>query len=140
MQPQGRTTAVTVGAEEDHSLAPPPHPPPTPQHHKTHHGYQDRRDSHQPSEPYETRQDSHQASEPSRSRRDSYQPRRRSHQPRRHLHHDWTTDLPNTEHVRFFRETDWGATPLGPLEHWDPTLRLYTRMLLADSRPACLWW
>jgi hypothetical protein len=53
---------------------------------------------------------------------------------------DWTDDLPNTDHVRFFRETNWGETDLGPLVNWDPVLRLYTRMVLADSRAACLWW
>ncbi|KAF3040586.1 hypothetical protein E8E11_005475 [Didymella keratinophila] len=35
--------------------------------------------------------------------------------------HDWTEDLPKTDHVRFFRETDWS-------------------FVLADSRAACLWW
>ena len=53
---------------------------------------------------------------------------------------DWTRDLPQTDHVRFFRSTDWGSTKLGPLKTWDSTLRIYTRMLFADSRAACLWW
>ncbi|KAH6530217.1 hypothetical protein HBI81_097810 [Parastagonospora nodorum] len=54
--------------------------------------------------------------------------------------HDWTEDLPKTEHVRFFRNTDWAATCLGPLKSWSPTLRVFTGFVLADSRAACLWW
>lgn len=54
--------------------------------------------------------------------------------------HDWTEDLPKTEHVRFFRETDWSQSSLGPLKTWSPTLRLFTGFVLADSRAACLWW
>jgi signal transduction histidine kinase len=54
--------------------------------------------------------------------------------------HDWTADLPQTEHIRFFRNTDWSSTPLGPLKGWSPTLRLFTGFVLADSRAACLWW
>ncbi|KAF2707300.1 hypothetical protein K504DRAFT_384535 [Pleomassaria siparia CBS 279.74] len=52
----------------------------------------------------------------------------------------WTLDLPDTEHVRFFRATDWAHSKLGPLKDWGHTLRLFTRMLFADSRAACLWW
>lgn len=54
--------------------------------------------------------------------------------------HDWTEDLPKTDHVRFFRDTDWSKTSLGPLNTWSPTLRLFTGFVLADSRAACLWW
>lgn len=54
--------------------------------------------------------------------------------------HDWTEDLPKTDHVRFFRETDWSKSKLGPLDTWSPTLRLFTAFVLADSRAACLWW
>lgn len=53
---------------------------------------------------------------------------------------DWTADLPQTDHVRFFRTTDWSSSALGPLAQWDSTLRNFTRMLFADSRAACLWW
>lgn len=56
------------------------------------------------------------------------------------MEHDWTEDLPKTDHVRFFRETDWSQTKLGPLNTWSPTLRLFTGFVLADSRAACLWW
>lgn len=54
--------------------------------------------------------------------------------------HDWTLDLPDTPHVRFFRNTDWAKSPLGPLSTWNATLRLFTRMVFADSRAACIWW
>src|SRR5690349_24837497 len=54
--------------------------------------------------------------------------------------HDWTEDLPKTDHVRFFRETDWSKSNLGPLSTWSPTLRFFTGFVLADSRAACLWW
>lgn len=54
--------------------------------------------------------------------------------------HDWTEDLPQTDHVRFFRETDWSKSEVGPLKDWSPTLRLFTRMLFADSRAACIYW
>ncbi|KAF1973670.1 putative histidine kinase HHK15p [Bimuria novae-zelandiae CBS 107.79] len=54
--------------------------------------------------------------------------------------YDWTLHLPQTDHVRFFRETDWSKSALGPLNTWDPTLRVFTRMMLADSRAACIWW
>jgi hypothetical protein len=54
--------------------------------------------------------------------------------------YDWTEDLPQTDHVRFFRRTDWSKSWLGPLKNWDHTLRIYTRLLFADSRAACIWW
>lgn len=54
--------------------------------------------------------------------------------------HDWTLDLPQTAHVRFFRETDWSRSALGPLQSWDDTLRIFVRLVLADSRAACIWW
>ncbi|KAH9863716.1 hypothetical protein J1614_009648 [Plenodomus biglobosus] len=53
---------------------------------------------------------------------------------------DWTLDLPQTDHVCFFRETNWARSKLGPLQHWSPSLRLFTRFVLADSKPTCLWW
>jgi signal transduction histidine kinase/PAS domain-containing protein len=53
---------------------------------------------------------------------------------------DWAAALPQTAHVRFFRDTNWARTPLGPLSTWSPTLRLFTGFVLADARAACLWW
>jgi signal transduction histidine kinase len=55
-------------------------------------------------------------------------------------HSDWTAALPQTDHVRFFRNTDWARTALGPLTSWSATLRLFAGFVLADSRAACLWW
>jgi hypothetical protein len=53
---------------------------------------------------------------------------------------DWTEDLPQTDHVRFFRTTDWSRTKLGPLKDWSSALRIFTRMIMADTRAACLYW
>jgi len=53
---------------------------------------------------------------------------------------DWTDTLPDDDHVRFFKTTDWAATPLGPLDGWSTALRLYIFQLLSDSRPACIYW
>ena len=53
---------------------------------------------------------------------------------------DWTLDLPDTTHVRFFRERDWARSRLGALRGWNHTLKLFTRMVFVDSRAACLWW
>jgi len=53
---------------------------------------------------------------------------------------DWTVDLPSTEHVSFFRATDWSASLLGPLESWSLALRLQTFTLFADSRSSCIYW
>lgn len=53
---------------------------------------------------------------------------------------DWTSDLPDSDHVQFFKNTNWAATHLGPLESWGLALRLHTFTTFADSRPACLYW
>jgi hypothetical protein len=53
---------------------------------------------------------------------------------------DWTAALPQTDHIRFFRTTNWSQTLLGPLDSWSPTLRLFASYVLADSNAACLWW
>jgi hypothetical protein len=53
---------------------------------------------------------------------------------------DWTEDLPQTDHMRLFRQTDWISNGLGPPRDWDPTLRLFVNFVQADSRAACLWW
>lgn len=52
----------------------------------------------------------------------------------------WVDDLPMSEHVQFFKSTDWSATALGPLETWTVCLRQMTRLLMADSRAVCLFW
>ena len=52
----------------------------------------------------------------------------------------WVDDLPTSEHVQFFKSTDWSATALGPLETWSGCLRQMTRFLMSDSRAACMFW
>lgn len=51
----------------------------------------------------------------------------------------WTQFLPDIEHVSLFKETDWAATPLGPLSTWSTMLRIYTCNVMADSKPAILY-
>jgi hypothetical protein len=53
---------------------------------------------------------------------------------------NWADYIPTTDHVRFFRGTDWARTRMGPLKTWSMALRLQVFMVLADSRPACLYW
>lgn len=53
---------------------------------------------------------------------------------------DWTRGLPDSKHTQFFRDTDWGATLLGPLESWGFALQMHTFTTFSDSRPACLYW
>jgi PAS domain S-box-containing protein len=38
------------------------------------------------------------------------------------------------------RATDWSTTPLGPIDHWSPTLRMMVSFLLANRFPLLLWW
>ena len=35
---------------------------------------------------------------------------------------------------------DWGATPLGPIEGWPPSLRITANLVLASNFPSCLVW
>jgi len=53
---------------------------------------------------------------------------------------DWTDDLPQNDHVCFFKAVDWSRTQLGPTSQWRPELRMYTHMLMSDSRAATLYW
>lgn len=52
----------------------------------------------------------------------------------------WTNILPPGEYTDFFRAIDWSQTPLGPLSSWSPHLRQMTCFLMADSRPASMFW
>lgn len=52
----------------------------------------------------------------------------------------WVDHLPTSEHVQFFKGTDWSATALGPLETWSDCLRQMTYLLMSDSRAACMFW
>ncbi|GAB7355521.1 hypothetical protein MBLNU459_g6005t1 [Dothideomycetes sp. NU459] len=53
---------------------------------------------------------------------------------------DWTCDIPDSDHVAFFKSVDWAATLLGPVSQWSNALRLYTYNVFADSRPAVMYW
>ncbi len=39
-----------------------------------------------------------------------------------------------------YRETDWAATPLGPVESWSPNLRTMVRLALNSGSPMSLHW
>ncbi|HEY1300291.1 MAG TPA: hypothetical protein VGF07_07320, partial [Stellaceae bacterium] len=41
---------------------------------------------------------------------------------------------------RLIRETDWSATPIGPIESWSPSLQAMVGFLLANRFPLLLWW
>lgn len=56
------------------------------------------------------------------------------------LHPTWVEDLPASEHVQFFKGIDWSATALGPLDTWTDCARQMTRLLMSDSRAACVLW
>ncbi|KAH6697704.1 virulence sensor protein bvgS [Verticillium dahliae] len=56
---------------------------------------------------------------------------------------DWTriTITPElSEHILFARNTDWGATSLGPLEYWSADLRAMANMVMGSPHPAALYW
>jgi hypothetical protein len=53
---------------------------------------------------------------------------------------DWTLDIPDSDHVRFFRSIQWHSTLLGPIQSWKTALRLYVYQVFADNRPSCLYW
>jgi signal transduction histidine kinase/DNA-binding response OmpR family regulator len=44
------------------------------------------------------------------------------------------------EMVSLIRSFDWSRTPVGPVEHWSPTLRMMVSFLLANRFPLLLWW
>ncbi|KAH8647404.1 hypothetical protein BX600DRAFT_153472 [Xylariales sp. PMI_506] len=53
---------------------------------------------------------------------------------------DWTLALPDMEHVRFLKSVDWSKTHIGPIADWSSALRQATYQVIADSRPATLYW
>lgn len=57
-----------------------------------------------------------------------------------HTSKSWLDTLPKSEHVEFFLTTDWSSTSLGPIETWSGLLPQMTRMVMSDSRSACLFW
>lgn len=73
-------------------------------------------------------------------RRDDDAVRASSNHIERPLTEDWTRFLPRTNHVDFLRSKDWAATFLGSMQTWSHALRLMTLKMLADPRPANLYW
>ncbi|KAM0329207.1 hypothetical protein ACHAQA_004506 [Verticillium albo-atrum] len=56
---------------------------------------------------------------------------------------DWTriTVTPElNEHILFARNTDWGATSLGPIEYWSADLRAMANMVMGSPHPAAMYW
>ena len=56
---------------------------------------------------------------------------------------DWT-QLPVSSslppHIQFVRSVDWASTDLGPIEHWSPTLRAMSNLVMASPHPAAMYW
>jgi signal transduction histidine kinase/CheY-like chemotaxis protein len=53
---------------------------------------------------------------------------------------NWTQALPDNEHVRFLKSVDWSKTHVGRIADWPPALRQATYQVIADTRPATLYW
>ncbi|KAF1931150.1 putative histidine kinase HHK11p [Didymella exigua CBS 183.55] len=64
--------------------------------------------------------------------------------PSQHGPYDYTFDPPPvatmSEHVRYFRQTNWSQTPLGDMASWSSELRCVVNMVLNDTYPAVLYW
>lgn len=60
-----------------------------------------------------------------------------------HGPYDYTMCLPPTatssEHIKYFRNTDWSQTHLGDMSSWSSELRCVVNMTLNDSYPAVLF-
>ncbi|KAJ4984546.1 hsp90-like protein [Stagonosporopsis vannaccii] len=52
----------------------------------------------------------------------------------------WTDAFPASAHTEVLLNIDWESTSLGPLHTWNRPMQLYTQMLLADPRPATIYW
>ncbi|MGH8151393.1 MAG: ATP-binding protein [Rhodanobacteraceae bacterium] len=44
------------------------------------------------------------------------------------------------EMAELIRNRDWSGTPLGPTDHWSPTLRMVVGFVLENRFPLLLWW
>ncbi|KAH6621951.1 glycosyl hydrolase family 88-domain-containing protein [Boeremia exigua] len=62
----------------------------------------------------------------------------------KHGPYDYTFQPPPmatiTEHIKYFRDTDWSQTPLGDMSSWSSELRCVINMTLNDTYPAILFW
>lgn len=45
-----------------------------------------------------------------------------------------------SDHIKYFRETNWSQTSLGDMASWSPELRCVVNMTLSDNYPAILFW
>ncbi|CAM1504331.1 Fc.00g019220.m01.CDS01 [Cosmosporella sp. VM-42] len=56
---------------------------------------------------------------------------------------DWTR-IPFSDnlppHIKFAREIDWAATPLGPIEEWPHDLRAMSNLVMGSPHPAAMYW
>jgi len=52
----------------------------------------------------------------------------------------WLDTLPDSPHIQLFKDTDWTATLLGPIESWPARLVQMVRLVLSDSRAASIVW
>ncbi|KAH7116891.1 hypothetical protein B0J11DRAFT_442335 [Dendryphion nanum] len=43
------------------------------------------------------------------------------------------------EHIKFVREVDWGATPLGPIARWSPEMLHVVTVMMLETRPTALF-
>ena len=48
--------------------------------------------------------------------------------------------VPDTETGRLLRQTDWAATPLGPIARWPQSLRVAVSICLNSRFPMFVWW
>lgn len=58
-------------------------------------------------------------------------------------HLDFTRPNPAvviTPHLKFILEFDWASTELGAMSTWSPELRRMANIVMADPRPAVLYW
>lgn len=53
---------------------------------------------------------------------------------------NWTDVFPGSPHTDLLLNLDWASTGLGHLDGWPHSLRLYTQMLLSDTRAAAIYW
>src|SRR5262249_59313386 len=48
--------------------------------------------------------------------------------------------LGHSELARLMAELDWGATPIGPSQHWPHSLRTAVRIMLTSQQPIWIGW
>ncbi|KIW00739.1 uncharacterized protein PV09_07723 [Verruconis gallopava] len=56
---------------------------------------------------------------------------------------DWTAENPKghlTEHMKFARSINWGATPLGPMSSWSREFRQIVNLAMSNPHPISVLW